>query len=515
MQVVNNIVPERFGALVGAATPAPKLQQAMMDVLRRTKPANEVQAHAIVDQVRTVGTQTRETTDLFGPQQVTESLYLERAQVLDASLRESRKDKTVFGRLLSEEERITEAGENILDRAANSERLQDAKDAQAKISRLANTKGPISDALTEAARQVKGGKKPAQVTEAFLAAVRRSLIEGDSRGRQVGRARPGGDQAGTQRDLDQRQPDADQFNFDRQNSNLSLKEQAVKQRMIDDLQSTPWAELKARYDALEDADGGQILSADVARELSPDYLADRTLSNAVHEPSSAFIKRLYAERLAEAPGPGRDAGVKFTAGGTGAGKSVGLKLGGRDWPVCRSSWMATWPSLHQAKRKLIKRSLPVSEVVINYVHRDPLEAFINGAIKRAVRQVEEFGTGRTIPLKTHVSTHVGANMVIRKLAKEYADEPRVTIEAVNNSKGRGNAVLFDSVDDIPTIDEQKLIVDVEAALDEALQNGTITQEIYEGFTSTAGAVAAQDHADAINQHVLAEPEPEPKVKPRK
>jgi hypothetical protein len=201
LQVVNGVIPERFGALVGAATAEPKLQQAMIGVLRRTKPANETQARAIVDQVRTVGTETRVTEDLFGEQQVTESLYLERAQVLDAALRESRKDKTVFGRLLSEEARITEGGENILDRAANFERLQEAKDAQAKISRLANTKGPISEALTEAARQVKGGKKPAAVIEAFLESVRRTLLEGDRRGRQAGRARPGRDQASIKRDL--------------------------------------------------------------------------------------------------------------------------------------------------------------------------------------------------------------------------------------------------------------------------------------------------------------------------
>ena len=164
LQVVNDVVPERFGALVGAATAAPKLQQAMIDVLRRTKPANEVQARAIVDQVRTVGTETRVTEDLFGAQQVTESLYLERAQVLDAALRESRKDKTVFGKLLSEEERITEGGENILDRAVNFERLQDANNAQAKISRLANTKGrsrmpsPKPPAKSKAAK--KQGKSP-------------------------------------------------------------------------------------------------------------------------------------------------------------------------------------------------------------------------------------------------------------------------------------------------------------------------------------------------------------------
>ena len=114
--------------------------------------------------------------------------------------------------------------------------------------------------------------------------------------------------------------------------------------MIDDLQATSWDALKARYDAREDAAGGQILSADIVRELSPDYLADRTLSNAVHEPSSGFIKRLYAERLAEAPGPGQDAVVMFTAGGTGAGKSVSLTLDGPAGRLagCRRS-SGSWP----------------------------------------------------------------------------------------------------------------------------------------------------------------------------
>ena len=488
LQVVNGVIPERFGALVGAATAEPKLQQAMIGVLRRTKPANETQARAIVDQVRTVGTETRITEDLFGAQQVTESLYLERAQVLDAALRESRKDKAVFGRLLAEEERITEAGENVLDRAANFERLQEAKDAQAKISRLANTKGPISEALTEAARQVKGGKKPAQVTEAFLESVRRTLLEGDSRGRQAGRARPGGDQAGAEGELGPRQADADQFDFER-DTRLGPEEQAIEQRMIDDFETTPWAELTARYDALEDAGGGQILSVDTARELSPDYLADRTLSNAVHEPSSAFIKRLYAQRLTEAPGPGKDPLVMFTAGGTGAGKSAGLKLDGSIGraQIIMDGNLAKFAS---GTQKIDQALAAGKEVVINYVHRDPLESFVNGAIKRAMKQVEEFGSGRTIPLETHVSTHVGANQTIRQIAKKYADEPRLAIEAVNNNNGRGNAELFDSVDDVPIIIERKLAAEVGAALEEALENGTITQEIFEGFKGTRAADGA-------------------------
>lgn len=198
LQVVNGVIDERFGALVGAATTDSKLQSAMIQVLKRTQPANETQARSIVDQVRTAGVETKITEDLFGSNTITESLYLERAQVLDAALRESRKDKAVFGRLLSEEGRITEAGSNKLDRIANMERLQEASNATQKISRLANTKGPISEALTEAARQVKEGKKPADVAQSFLETARREVIAGDSSRGEAGGARPGGDPAGSQ-----------------------------------------------------------------------------------------------------------------------------------------------------------------------------------------------------------------------------------------------------------------------------------------------------------------------------
>lgn len=194
-QIINGIIPERYGALVGNATADAKLQQAMIGVLRRTKPANATQASAIVEQVRTAGTEEVITADLFGEQQITESLFLERAQVLDAALREARKDQAVFGRLLSEEGRISETGQNQLDRIANQQRVQEASNATTQITRLANTKGPLSEALTEAARQVKAGKKPSDATEAFLETARRTILAGDRGGLEVGRARSIRDQA--------------------------------------------------------------------------------------------------------------------------------------------------------------------------------------------------------------------------------------------------------------------------------------------------------------------------------
>lgn len=187
LAVVNGAVDPNIGGLVGAATPDPKLQAAMIQVLKRAQPANEAQARSIIEQVKTQGVETRTTEDLFGEQSFTESLYLERAQVLDATLKLARVDRTVFGALVRNEERIAGAGTNRLDRAANVARQQEATDAAQQITVRANAKGPLSDALTEAARKVREGAKPGDVAKSFLQAARREIVQGNP-----GRSAPGG-----------------------------------------------------------------------------------------------------------------------------------------------------------------------------------------------------------------------------------------------------------------------------------------------------------------------------------
>jgi hypothetical protein len=202
LKVVNGVVDERAGALVGAATEDPKLQSAMIEVLRRAKPENEAQARSIVEQVRTQGIETRTTTDLFGEQSFAESHYLERAQVLDAALKLAREDKQIFGGLVRNEDRIAGAGSNSLDRAANLARQQEAADAATQITIRANAKGALSDALSDAARRVREGAKPGTVAKSFLEAARREIFQGD-RGRGApGKARPRGKSAGASRGVE-------------------------------------------------------------------------------------------------------------------------------------------------------------------------------------------------------------------------------------------------------------------------------------------------------------------------
>lgn len=167
-KTVNEVVDPRYGAIVGELIQDGPLQNAAIEVLRQTEPANATQARAIIEQVRTAGVETTETEDLFGEQVVTESLYLERAKVLDSALRLARRDKATFKTLTNREQSITGTGKNKLDRTANEAKISDADVALTALATAANTKGPISDALTEAAREVKAGKKPGSVAQGFL-----------------------------------------------------------------------------------------------------------------------------------------------------------------------------------------------------------------------------------------------------------------------------------------------------------------------------------------------------------
>jgi hypothetical protein len=47
--------------------------------------------------------------------------------------------------------------------------------------------------------------------------------------------------------------------------------------------------------------------------------------------------------------------------------------------------------------------------------------------------------GRTVALEEHAKTHIGAREVAPQLAAFYANDPRVQVTGIDNSRGRGNA----------------------------------------------------------------------------
>jgi hypothetical protein len=240
-----------------------------------------------------------------------------------------------------------------------------------------------------------------------------------------------------------------------------------------------------RYNGLEDSAGGKILNVDVARELSPDYLEDRTRSAAVHEPASAFIKRLYAEKLAEAPKAGEDPLVVFSAGGTGAGKTSGLAAMGGLAQRAQIIYDTNMNRLESAVQKIEQALAAGKQVRIVYTFRDPIEALTGGALPRAMRQEAKFGSGRTVPLSEHLATHEGSRQTMDELASRYAGDQRVQIAAIDNSLGKGGAELV-PLEQIPKASPEaynRLREEAAQALRAEREAGRISEAVYRGFAA--------------------------------
>lgn len=226
---------------------------------------------------------------------------------------------------------------------------------------------------------------------------------------------------------------------------------------------------------------GNVLNTDNARELSADYNLDRSRrSAAVHEPASAFIKKMYEEELAKPAPEGKYNEVLFTAGGTGAGKSTAIR-GKPEFNKTANEAQIVYDtnlsSFGSSKKKIEQARAAGKDVQIVYVLRDPVDAMVNGAVPRAERM------GRTVPIQEHVKTHVESLDTIKKLAQEFANDEGVQIHVIDNSFGKGQArvVPIDALKNVQ-YNTDEVTKNVQASLEALQANGKLKPEIYEGFT---------------------------------
>jgi len=276
-------------------------------------------------------------------------------------------------------------------------------------------------------------------------------------------------------------------------NDLTPEQLAQKRRFAEYVTSRDWEDIVAEYRALdgktgpEDTENGRINSVDAWRELSEDYRNDRSTSASVHEVASALSKKYYYEFLATPPtnGPGTE-WILWTSGGTGAGKTTGLELSeySGEAVMVFDGNLAKVPSAS----KKIDASMDSGRLnVVNHVTRDPIEALTNGAVIRAMRQEEEHGTGRVVPLSAHVFTHVKSADAMRELVNDvYAGEARVRHEVTDNSNGKGNAAPA-SMDSVLNLDYDEIIAQGKVALKDIYENGhprteyPLSTKLYYGF----------------------------------
>jgi hypothetical protein len=227
------------------------------------------------------------------------------------------------------------------------------------------------------------------------------------------------------------------------------------------------------YSALPDTKGGKLLDTDQARELSPEYRADRSLAPKVHEAASAFTQRAFEQRMAEAPDGGL---VLFMAGGGGAGKSSAEDLLSADMDRANTILDGTLSSYDKAAKNIQLALDNNQSVRIVYVYREPVEAMRNGVLTRAMKR------GRTVTIDAVVKGHAGSSEVVRKLQDAFGDNPNFLIKVIDNSRGPDGAVVS-SLDAVPVVSRQGLKEKLQNATDEEFKAGRISDVVHKSTTA--------------------------------
>lgn len=179
--VVNGVIPERYGAVLGeVAGDRPELQADLVDLLRRGEPGSIDGARALVhealldDFIASEGVQM----DLFGglPR---ESTVIARGRIREAVMRSLRKDERTFAALVRNADAV-EAGGNVLARSDNEARLALDRAAQELVSKLSLRSGEIGEAFSEAAAAVTRGEvQPGAAAKGLTARIRNAVKAGD------------------------------------------------------------------------------------------------------------------------------------------------------------------------------------------------------------------------------------------------------------------------------------------------------------------------------------------------
>ena len=172
---INEVVPERFAELVGRMVPDRNMHAPMMQLLRRAGPQTTDQAESILSQALQAPVSREVTADLFGEAEITQSLYLERAQVLERAMKLMREDRTTFRTLDERADQIQGTGKNRLDQQSNKAIREQTEAALVAVKALAHRSGPISEALNNGAKAYKENGRIKDAAQAVVAAVREEI----------------------------------------------------------------------------------------------------------------------------------------------------------------------------------------------------------------------------------------------------------------------------------------------------------------------------------------------------
>ena len=264
--------------------------------------------------------------------------------------------------------------------------------------------------------------------------------------------------------------------------------QAVKQRLQDKIDQFPDL-VYEQYKNLEDSKGGKVLSGDVTKELSPDYMANRSLAGVVHAPASAYAKKLLAIKLAEEPGPGELPIVLIMGGGSGAGKTSSIEGVKEVKNVSDTAQIiidTTFDVMADSVARIEQIRAAGKGVHVAMIYRDPIEAWENGVISRGINQEKKLNTGRTVAVDVHTRTHIGSGQTFIDAMKLYENDRAIEFSVIDNSRGKDRAKLSDT-SILNKYESDYVIIEASRILEEYREQKKISEALYFGFKAKASS----------------------------
>lgn len=190
--VANGAVPENYARVVGERMGGMERdgeQTAVLDLLSKGEPKNENEARTMVDLALDSGFDTDTQTGLFGDEQVTNSLFKEKSQIISEALKHLRTAARTFGQLANRAGLIEEEG-NVLNLDANQRRsAEEARGAEA-LTKLATRKGELSDDLNRLAKGLRDGSVSRAAAGRQLSDSAKRFINGEGKSAQPDRGKP-------------------------------------------------------------------------------------------------------------------------------------------------------------------------------------------------------------------------------------------------------------------------------------------------------------------------------------
>ncbi|RIY03266.1 hypothetical protein D3218_00375 [Aureimonas flava] len=171
---INGVVDQNHAALIGELVPDPRMHAAAIRDLAEFSPETDRAARMLLEEIMASGVRHETQTDMFGAFDLSKSLIGERVKVMEAAQRVLRQDKRLFA-MLGDRADVIEAAGNTLDAAGNATRAVTAETVEAIVDRMARTKGPVSDALTEAARRFAGGSNATREARLFIGDIQSAI----------------------------------------------------------------------------------------------------------------------------------------------------------------------------------------------------------------------------------------------------------------------------------------------------------------------------------------------------